>query len=185
MLTDAAVRAAKPKERDYKLNDTGGLLLVVTKGGSKLWRMRYVIQGKEKLLSFGPYPEVSLVNARDQRDAARALLRDGKDPSLQKKIRRALNGDLTNTFEVCFGMEKGPLWRGDRRPKGTPLVMGFTMALVFGGGLGWDAGSGNGREDTAGLFCSGQGDQGDLPGAWGLPESGSQGSAVGGDRVSL
>ena len=56
MLTDAAVWAARPKERDYKLNDTGGLLLVVTKGGSKLWRMRYAIQGREQLLSFGPYP---------------------------------------------------------------------------------------------------------------------------------
>jgi integrase len=100
MLTDAAVRAAKPKDKAYKLSDAGGLYLFVAPAGGKLWRMRYTFQGKEKLLSFGPYPEVTLGKARDQRDEARAMLRDGKDPGLQKKIRRALNSDLTNTFEV-------------------------------------------------------------------------------------
>jgi hypothetical protein len=79
-------------------------------------------------------------------------------------------------FLLCFGLEKGPLWRGDRRPKGTPLVMGFTMALVFDGGLGRDAGGGNGREDTAGLFCSGLGRtiHHNFPGS---------DSATGGDRL--
>ena len=55
VLTDAGVRAAKPKDRTYKLTDAGGLVLFVTTAGSKLWRMRYTFQGKEKLLSFGPY----------------------------------------------------------------------------------------------------------------------------------
>ena len=55
---------------------------------------------KEKLLSFGPYPEVSLANARDQRDAAKALLRDGIDPALQKRIRKAVGGDVATTFEA-------------------------------------------------------------------------------------
>ena len=100
MLTDAGVRAARPKERDYKLNDSGGLVLFVTKAGGKLWRLRYTYQSKEKLLSLGPYPKVSLANARDQRDAAKALLRDGKDPALQKRIRKAIGGDVAHTFEA-------------------------------------------------------------------------------------
>ena len=100
MLTDAGVRAAKPKGRDYKLNDSGGLVLFVSKAGGKLWRLRYTYQGKEKLLSFGPYPQVSLANARDQRDAAKALLREGKDPALQKRIRKAIGGDVAHTFEA-------------------------------------------------------------------------------------
>ena len=87
--------------------------------------------------------------------------------------------------DVCFGVEKGPRWRGDRRPKGTPLVMGFTMALGTNGGLERDAGGGDGREDSAGVFCAGQGDQGDLPRVGRVAEGRSEGSAVGGDGVSL
>ena len=56
MLTDVGVRAAKPKDRAYKLTDAGGLVLFVSTAGGKLWRMRYTFQGNEKLLSFGPYP---------------------------------------------------------------------------------------------------------------------------------
>src|SRR5580693_9433414 len=89
------------------------------------------------------------------------------------------------TTRVCFGVEKGPRWRGDRRPKGTPLVMGFTMALGKIGGLDWDAGGGDGREDPAGVFCSGQDDQGDLPRATSVAEGGAEGSALGGDGVPL
>ena len=89
-----------PRIATYKLNDSGGLVLFVSKAGGKLWRLRYTYQGKEKLLSFGPYPQVSLANARDQRDAAKAVLRDGKDPALQKRIRKAIGGDVAHTFEA-------------------------------------------------------------------------------------
>ena len=100
MLTDAGIRAAKPRDRDYKLNDSGGLVLFVTKAGGKLWRLRYTYAGKEKLLSFGPYPELSLANAREQRDAAKTLLREGTDPALQRKLRKAFGNELANTFEA-------------------------------------------------------------------------------------
>ncbi len=100
MLTDAGVRAAKPKERAYKLTDGGGLLLFVAPTGSKLWRMRYTFGGKEKLLSFGPYPEVGLAQAREERDATKALLRAGKDPGLEKKLRRAAAGNSAGSFEA-------------------------------------------------------------------------------------
>ena len=75
-------------------------------------------------------------------------------------------------------MEKGPLLRGDRRPKGTPLAGGFTMALVLNGGLFWDAGGGDDREDPPCLFGAGQVDQGDLSRAAGIAEGRQEGSAV-------
>src|ERR1700686_1315244 len=100
VLTDAGVRAAKAKDRTYKLTDAGGLVLFVTTTGSKLWRMRYTFQGKEKLLSFGPYPSVGLAQAREHREAAKVLLRAGKDPGLEKKLRRAAAGDAAGSFEA-------------------------------------------------------------------------------------
>lgn len=85
MLNDTKVRKAAPGEKDYKLGDALGLFLLVRPSGSKLWRMKYRVHGKEKKLSFGPYPEVTLAEAREKRDAARKLIRDGLDPALEKK----------------------------------------------------------------------------------------------------
>lgn len=98
MLTDAEAKRAKPGEKPYKLYDSGGLFLLVS-SASKLWRMKYQIGGKEKLLSFGPYPEVTISAARDARDAARAELRAGRDPSLTRKVLRANAADTNRTFE--------------------------------------------------------------------------------------
>ncbi|WP_417818728.1 tyrosine-type recombinase/integrase [Tritonibacter scottomollicae] len=85
VLSDAKVRALKPKEKPYKQADFDGLFLLVNPGGSKLWRFKYRWMGKEKLLSFGKYPALSLKQARDQRDDARKLLAEGKDPSFERK----------------------------------------------------------------------------------------------------
>ncbi|MDG4854084.1 MULTISPECIES: integrase arm-type DNA-binding domain-containing protein [unclassified Mesorhizobium] len=100
MLTDVVARKAEKREKAYKLYDSGGLHLVIASTGGKLWRMKYQFGGKEKLLSFGPYPEVTLAAARYARDDARAQLRAGKDPSVAKKIRKleAVSGD--GTFET-------------------------------------------------------------------------------------
>jgi len=84
-LSDSAIRAAKPREKQYKLNDEKGLLLIVRPSGGKLWRLKYRFGGKELQLSLGTYPEVSLKTAREGRDAARAILAQGKDPSAEKK----------------------------------------------------------------------------------------------------
>jgi hypothetical protein len=83
MLTDAKVKNAKTADKGYRLVDTGGLHLFVSPTGGKLWRMRYKFAGSEKTLSFGQYPEISLLEAREARDAAKKLLRQGKDPSVQ------------------------------------------------------------------------------------------------------
>lgn len=100
-LTDTAIRAAKPKEAQYKLHDEKGLLLIVRPTGGRLWRLKYRFQGKEQQLSLGTYPDVSLKDAREGRDAARKLLAEGKDPSTEKK-REAVAAAVSagNTFKV-------------------------------------------------------------------------------------
>jgi len=99
-LTDTACRKAESGERDRKLFDEQGLFLLVRRSGSKLWRLKYQIAGSEKTLSIGPYPEVSLSEARRARDAARAKIRDGIDPSAEKQRRKAdLRADVLGNFE--------------------------------------------------------------------------------------
>lgn len=101
MLTDTEIRKAKPGEKPRKLSDGGGLHLYLTPGGSRLWRMKYRYADKEKLLSFGPYPEVTLAEARRKRDEARAVLREGRDPGVAKKERQAAAiFDAGTTFEA-------------------------------------------------------------------------------------
>jgi integrase len=100
MLNDAKLRAAKPREKAYKLTDAHQLYLFVTTTGSKLWRMDYTFDGKRKCLSIGPYPLVSLIEAREKRDDARKLLAEGKDPSVAKKLRIKANIESARmTFE--------------------------------------------------------------------------------------
>jgi hypothetical protein len=83
MQTDTAIRKAKAGDKPFKMADSGGLHLYVSTAGGKLWRFRYLYGGKEKLLSLGPYPQISLFDARAARDAAKATLREGRDPSIQ------------------------------------------------------------------------------------------------------
>lgn len=83
-LTEIQAKKSKPRDHAYKLADGEGLFLLVQPNGSKLWRMKYRFGGKEKLLSFGAYPALGLAAARDKRNAAKALLADGKDPMKNK-----------------------------------------------------------------------------------------------------
>ena len=101
MLNDTQIRTAKPAEKAYRLLDGQGLFLSVTPSGGKLWRMRYEIRGAEKVLSFGPYPKTSLVGARAERDKAKQLLREGRDPAVERKLRRLVGASgSANTFEA-------------------------------------------------------------------------------------
>jgi integrase len=100
-LTDASCKNAKPKDKPYKAADGKGLFLLVTPGGGKWWRLKYRYAGKAKLLSLGTYPDVSLKDARDRRDAARKLLADGIDPSENRKAQKSARADrAANSFEV-------------------------------------------------------------------------------------
>lgn len=107
MLTDAKIKAAKPAEKNYKLGDSGQLYLLVTKAGGKLWRMNYTFGknavGKpaQKTLTFGSYPALTLVEARAERDRAKAQLREGRDPQAQRlEAQRAKSASDENTFEL-------------------------------------------------------------------------------------
>lgn len=100
-LTNTACTNAKPKETAYKLADGQGMYLEIRPNGSKYWRMAYRIHGKQKLLAIGVYPEISLKDARDARTAARKLLKDGIDPSGNKRHeKRKATINANNTFEA-------------------------------------------------------------------------------------
>ncbi|MBB6226089.1 tyrosine-type recombinase/integrase [Polymorphobacter multimanifer] len=100
-LTDIQVKAAKPAAKPYKLADAKGLYLYVAPSRLRSWRMKYRFCGVEKTLTFGPYPEVRLSEAREKRDAARALLRDGRDPGLEKRLAAAAGAqDSENDFRT-------------------------------------------------------------------------------------
>jgi len=92
-LTETQAKNAKPRERAYKLADSEGLFLLVQPNGTKLWRMKYRVAGREKLLSFGAYPALGIAAARDKRKAAKALLAEGKDPMKAKGEVISENGD--------------------------------------------------------------------------------------------
>ena len=94
-------RSAKPKSKPFKISDGGGLYMHVGPHGSKLWRLAYRFDGKQKLLSFGKYPLVSLSRARELRDEAKKLLAEGIDPSAVKKAeRRSRSLSRANTFKA-------------------------------------------------------------------------------------
>jgi len=98
-LTDTTIRLAKAEASDRKLADSKGLYLLVTASGSKLWRLKYRVDGKEKKLALGSYPEVGLKEARARRDAARQSAQVGIDPSVAKREARIANRiAAANTF---------------------------------------------------------------------------------------
>lgn len=100
-LTELAIKHLKPREKPYRVADSGGLCLEVTPSGGKLWRWRYKFQGKAQLLSIGKYPAITLAQARRLRDEAREKAKAGKHLTREKKadkLRQAYDG--INTFEV-------------------------------------------------------------------------------------
>ena len=113
-LTDTAIKNAKPGAKPIKLSDEKGLFLLVSHSGGKWWRLKYRFGGKEKLLSMGTYPEVSLKDARQRRDDARKLLADGVDPGENRKAVKATKTErAANSFEVIareWFARKLPSW---------------------------------------------------------------------------
>lgn len=100
-LSDTAIRSAKPSDKPVRMFDGGGLYLEISPSGGKLWRMKYRFGGKEKRLSFGTYPEVSLREARERREEARKLLANDSDPGAVKKAQKAAHAELAaNSYEV-------------------------------------------------------------------------------------
>ena len=90
-LTNTAIQNAKPRAKRYRLFDSQGLYIEVAPNGGKWWRLKYRIQKKEKRLSLGVYPEVTLKEARDKRDQARLLISTGADPIEARKTQPVSN----------------------------------------------------------------------------------------------
>ena len=115
-LSDTAIKAAKPKDKAYKITDEKGMFLLVQPNGSKYFRLKYYFANKEKLLALGVYPETSLKQAREKRDIARKQIADGIDPSEHKKATKAARiQNVENSFEIIareWGIKKIETWEG-------------------------------------------------------------------------
>ena len=100
-LNARQIDTAKPKEKEYKLTDGGGLYLLVKPNGAKYLRFKYRVLGKEKKLSIGVYPDISLADARLKREEARKIVALGGDPSEEKKAEKlAQKANVENTFKA-------------------------------------------------------------------------------------
>ena len=108
MLTDTKIKALRSKDKPFKIADGHGLYIYVTKHGAKYWRQKYRINGKEKLLSHGEYPFVTLQQARSLRDKAKEKIKSGEDPAIYKRIesiylyqfKKAVNGSLFHLYSI-------------------------------------------------------------------------------------
>lgn len=96
-LTDTKINKSKPKDKPYKLSDGEGLYIEVFPNGSKLWRVKYVLSGKEKRIALGDYPTISLAYARELKQEVKLQVKKGIDPVLSRKIERTRS--VTNSFE--------------------------------------------------------------------------------------
>lgn len=100
-LSDAKIRNSKPREKAYKLSDEKGLYLHIAPNNSKYWRFKYRFDGKEKLLAFGVYPDVSLADARVKRDEARKQVANQTDPGFLKQMKKQTSKiEQEGSFEV-------------------------------------------------------------------------------------
>ncbi|MGB6326211.1 MAG: Arm DNA-binding domain-containing protein, partial [Methylocella sp.] len=121
MLTDSAIRAAKPKTgQTVKLSDGGGLQLWVQPSGSKLWNLAYRFARKQRKFSIGSYPGIGLKEARAKREEARKLLASGFDPNQQKRLGKfASESQRADTFEA---ISRGVLDKKRREGKSEKTV---------------------------------------------------------------
>ncbi len=129
-LSDTTCRSAKPSRTTRKLSDGGGLQLWVQPNGGRLWRLAYRYCGKQKLLSLGIYPTITLSNARTQREQARLLLANGVDPSQAKKDARAEQTASENTFRN-IAAEYLTHQRQNQRASATMVKLEWLLDFVY------------------------------------------------------
>lgn len=130
-LTVTAINTAKSRDKPYKLTDGLGLYLLVTAKGARLWRMNYSFHGKQKTLSFGSYPDVSLATAREKRSAARENLADGRDPIEVRKAKvREERAKAEETFKAIADEWFGRLELEGRAPS-TLQKMRWLLDLAY------------------------------------------------------
>jgi len=130
-LTDTEIRRSKPTERPYKLSDGGGLHLLITPVGGRLWRWKYRYDGAEKLMALGRYPEVALADARERRDAARKSLANGIDPMAERKAEKtAVLVATEHTFQKIAEqwLER---WRGNNSARHSATTQNRLKVNVY------------------------------------------------------
>jgi hypothetical protein len=130
-LTDTEIRRSKPAEKPFKLSDSGGLHLFVTPSGGKLWRWKYRFDGAEKLMALGRYPEITLADARERRDAARKRLAIGIDPMAERIAEKtAVKVASDHTFEK-IGELWLKHWQGNKSVRHTSTTKSRLKASVY------------------------------------------------------
>jgi len=123
MLTDALLRSVKPSDRPQKLSDGGGLHLLITPAGGRYWRYNYRVDGKQKTLALGVYPDVRLVQARARHQEARRQLADGIDPAIKKEVSGL-------TFEMA-ARQWHDHWKVNRNERHAHYVLSRLEADIF------------------------------------------------------
>lgn len=135
-LTDTRIKAAKPTDKVYKIYDAEGLYIEVPPTGSKRWRFKYRINGKEKRISLGIYPEIGLKDAREKRDEARRQVAAGRDPSVIKK-QDCICGENLSAHSRRMGCASsgnmGSASYGNGRAKAEKLHLSGTWQCPFEG----------------------------------------------------
>jgi integrase len=116
-LTDTEIKKAKPKEKAYRMSDSGGMYLWVTPSGGKLWRWAYRFEGKEKLMSLGKYPSVSLAFARERHLEARKLLAIGIDPMAQRKVEKTAEQVANENSFTTIANQWFEYWKDGKSPR--------------------------------------------------------------------
>ena len=130
-LTDTAIKKIKPGDKPVKLSDARGLYLMVNPVGSKLWRWKYRFLDKEKVMSLGAYPDVSLAQARDGMGAARKLLASGTDPMAKRASDKvAQQASAENSFQ-SVALRWWEHWHGAKSARHADDVMRRLKADVF------------------------------------------------------
>ena len=133
-LTDLSIRRAKPTDTARKLFDGGGLYLLVQPNGARYWRMKYPYTGRERLLALGVYPEVSLSEARQGREDARALLRKGKDPGAErvamKESARRLSDAAFPTVAAAWLAFKRKEWADETYRKASYVINTYLVPAL-------------------------------------------------------
>lgn len=124
-LAPLQVSNAKPKKKEYKLTDGGGLYLLVTPSGGKLWRLKYRFGGLEKKLALGAFPEISLSVARKKREEAKGQIAQGVDPSVARKEKKAAEIMEQETFETVTCE-----WHNQFKSKWTPKTAKSILTML-------------------------------------------------------
>ena len=125
-LTDTRIRSLRPSKRPYRKTDSGGLILEVKSTGTRLWRYRYRIGGKENMFAIGAYPDISLKEARELRDEARKLVKEGIHPAHHRKAEKLRKAhEHANTFEAVARE-----WLDMNKPHWTPRTYRQRLNLL-------------------------------------------------------